>query len=324
MKKTLALLLATLAPAIAQAAEIPMAPVECTNLILPECSAVEAVFAEAYASASGVRVARAPGGPVLTGGGAPGEGAHATVPVPATEHIRVSAVRLTSRIALRASLNRADGTPIHAVDMTATTLDDIQPVADRMARALVNRTTVSETMNLKNITRTEGARPNRTFTEKVMGMKSGITVPFASGVDLAPMLSFQFDGRFEADWYFLEFGAGLTIPSNKEDTRGYGGLFSEFGGSVYIGHESPLYVGAGVIPRLFFSSDDGGVQAALYGQVGLMFMRSSSTRLYTELRVGQNVLPVRFVTTQPTPPNYISEAKNKYPTEFSLQIGIGW
>jgi hypothetical protein len=213
--------------------------------------------------------------------------------------------------------------------MTATTLDDLQPAADRMTRAMVSRTSVAQTMTLRNITRTEGTTANRTAVEKVMGIKTALIMPFASGVDLAPMLDVQFDGRFETDHYFLEIGAGLMLPTNETNRRGYGGLFAEFGGSVYLGDEgSPLYVGGGLIPRLFFSSEDGGVQAAIYGQVGYMFMRTSSTRLYAELRVAQNALPVRIgPNNQPSSsvPYYnYSDAKDKYPTEFGLQVGIGW
>jgi hypothetical protein len=159
-------------------------------------------------------------------------------------------------------------------------------------------------------------------------------MPFASDIKLSPMLSVQFDGRWEADSYFLEFGAGMALPAEHSDRRGYGGLFAEFGGSVYLGEEgSPLYVGAGLVPRLFFSSNDGGVQAAVYGQMGVMFMRTSSTRLYAEIRLSQNALPVQFERTPtPTPPTPLgyqatysdASTDDKYPTELALQMGIGW
>jgi hypothetical protein len=334
-----ACLLASLVPAVAHAAETPMAPVECTNLTLGECTAVEAVFADAYAVASGQLVARAVPPPAVVQGSGPAPGEAAPAPplppapatLPAGETLRVSAVRLTSRIALRSWLSRADGSPIHSVEMTASSLDDVQPAADRMTRALVARTSVGQTMTLKNITRTEGQRPNRTFTEKVMGLKTSLIMPFASDIDLAPMLAVQFDGRFEADSYFLEFGAGITMPTNESGRRGYGGLFAEFGGSLYLGEEgSPLYVGAGLMPRLFFTSDNGGVQAAVYGQVGVMFMRTSSTRLYAELRLAQNALPVTFdnelepSVPPSTYPRTYSQRQSKYPTEIGLQMGIGW
>ena len=213
-----------------------------------------------------------------------------------------------------------------------TSLDDLPPAAERMSRALVNRTSVVETMNIANVTRTEGARKNRTSTEKVMGFKTAFIVPYSSELNLDPMLALQFDGRFESEHYFLEFGAGLAIPSDSgdSDSRGYGGLFAEFGASAYLGPlGSPFYAGGGIIPRLFFGQNDGGVLAAFYVQAGYMFMRTSSTRLYAELRVAQNAMPVRMGRDYEQYPPVSgaavrSEPTTVYPTELGLQIGIGW
>lgn len=55
---------------------------------------------------------------------------------------------------------------------------------------------------------------------------------------------------------------------------------------------------------------------APYGQVGLMVDRTSSMRLYADLRVAQNVLPVRVAS--------LGVPRGAYPTELSGQIGIGW
>jgi hypothetical protein len=330
MKRTLvAFTLALLAPVAAEAAEVAMLPVQCTNLTDGECAAVGAVFSGAFASASGAQVTLAPDAQPPQAGGAGSPAIPAYAPPTAVERLTVTATRLSSRISLRAALHRMDGAPIHAVEMMATSLDDLPPAAERMSRALVTRTSVDQTMTLHNITRTEGAKANRTTTEKVMGMKTGLFLPVASGVDLEPMLSLQFDGRFESDRYFLEFGAGAVLPSGSGNRRGYGGLFAEFGASAYLGPDgSPLYLGGGVIPRLFFASEDGGVRAAFYAQTGLMFMRTSSTRLYAELRVAQNAIAMDFGGGEYLPgPNgtYQREAsKSVYPTEFALQVGIGW
>ena len=331
MKRTFpAFLLALLAPAaVAEAAEVAMAPVQCTNLTDGECAAVGAVFSGAFATASGAQVTLAPATPT-PGASSPAPNAvPAYAPPAAVERLTVTATRLTSRISLRAALNRIDGAPIHAVEMMATSLDDLPPAAERMSRALVNRASVDQTMTLHNITRTEGAKVNRTTTEKVMGMKTGLIMPYASGVDIDTMLSFQFDGRFESDRYFLEFGAGAVLPSSTEGRKRYGGLFAEFGASAYLGPlGSPLYLGGGVSPRLFFSSNDGGVRAAAYGQIGVMFMRTSSTRLYAELRALQNLMAMNLgngtTSVSPTGGYQVSPSKTVYPTELALQVGIGW
>ena len=126
-------------------------------------------------------------------------------------------------------------------------------------------------------------------------------------------------------------GAGVAIPSDSNDdanTRGYGGLFAEFGASAYLGPlGSPFYVGGGVIPRLFFGPSDGGVMAAFYVQAGYMFMRTSSTRLYVELRVAQNAMPVRLGRSYDSYTGTTvvrDEPTTIYPTELGVQVGIGW
>jgi hypothetical protein len=327
-RTSMAFLLAFLTPAAAHAAQVAMVPVQCTNLSEGECDAVGAVFAGAFSTASGAQVVGVPGQPAEAMPYAPPAGSSEAMA--GIDRLTVWATRLTSRIALRASLQRPDGAPIHAVEMMATTLDDLPPAADRMSRALVNRTSVDQTMNLRNITRTEGKQANRTTTEKIMGMKTALVMPFASGVDLDPMLALQFDGRFEFERYFLEIGAGAMLPSDSSERRGYGGVFAEFGASAYLGADgSPLYVGGGFVPRIYGSSGDGGVRAAVYGQTGLMFMRTSSTRLYAEVRLSQNVIPMAFrgqyvPTTSPNYTSTVSSDKSVYPTELGLQVGIGW
>src|SRR5690606_15838981 len=103
-----------------------------------------------------------------------------------------------------------------------------------------------------------------------------------------------FDARLEAKSYFLEFGAGVLLPSSSayesEEQLAYGGVVGEIGASYYLMHTdvSP-YVGAGVMPRVLSASP---ANLAVYGQAGFMFFRTSSSRLYAELRVAQNVTPM--------------------------------
>jgi hypothetical protein len=73
---------------------------------------------------------------------------------------------------------------------------------------------------------------------------------------------------------------------------------------------------------------------AVYGQGGVMFFREGATRLYVELRVAQNLLPVTFGGDIPPDvydpgtgtylPGAAPEKKSFYPTEFSLNIGMGF
>jgi hypothetical protein len=60
-----------------------------------------------------------------------------------------------------------------------------------------------------------------------------------------------------------------------------------------------------------------------------MFFRESSTRLYVDLRVGQNLLPVTFASEPGFDPDTgaalaPSGEVKLFPTEFTLSIGMGF
>ena len=150
-------------------------------------------------------------------------------------------------------------------------------------------------MKLETVTKTEGKRPNRTWIEQVTGFKAAFTYPVGYVAEIAPMLNIGFNGRFESTHSFLEFGAGFVIPGGIDAERTYGGVYGELGANWYLGSASTSpYLGAGVLPRLASSTI---INLAPYVQAGLMFFRESSSRLYADLRVAQNVLPVGFSET---------------------------
>ena len=247
----------------------------------------------------------------------------------ASEYLYITAVRLKERVVVTATLYSADGKMLHSAKMSADSLDDIEPASERIAMALVGRKSTKQTRTLDTITKSEGRKPNRTWVEKVMGIKAGLTYPLGYGETIAPMMNFGFNGRLESRTYFVEFGAGFSIPALRKDDGSelsYGGLYSELGFNYYLGDSnvSP-YVGGGVLPRLMGRSI---TNFAPFAQGGLMFFRESSTRLYTDLRVAQNVLPVRFVRTSvPDDAGYdydYTDERRLYPTEFTFSVGVGW
>jgi hypothetical protein len=158
-----------------------------------------------------------------------------------------------------------------------------------------------------------------------MGLKSAVAWPRASGTSFDPSISLQFDGRLETHAGFLEFGAGAVLPTDSSSTKdGLGGVFAEFGGSLYLAEQNTSpYVGVGFVPRIYFTSHGGGANAAAYGQVGVMFMRESSSRIYVEFRATQAVTPIE----EDTYTDYytgITQTRSLYPLELGLQIGVGW
>jgi hypothetical protein len=325
---TLTLVLSPLVTTFANAAELAVLPVQGTNLEAGEIEAIGVLLANAYAAESKLDVL----GPVEVAKrqetvDAAGGTAALVSALGVKEYVEVSAVRLKTKITIRAAVREAGGEVVHAVDMTAASLDDLDQVAERMAKALFNRTTIAAAQTIHNVTKTEGKVPNRTFSQQVLGLKTAFTLPVARGLRFQPMMSLSFDGRYETDKGFLEFGIGVALPTMSSHGKSMGGLFTEFGGNYYLGGDSTSpYVGGGVIPRIYWGIDDGGVRAAIYGQAGLMFMRESSTRMYTELRIAQNVLPFTGHSHDVHYPLYDPPGKSHdyYPTELSLNVGIGW
>jgi hypothetical protein len=172
-------------------------------------------------------------------------------------------------------------------------------------------------------TRLENRRPS----EKVIGFKAGLYFPWAKNANISPVMSLQFDMRMEMNRFFLEFGAGLMLPTDIgsrcndwSDTpcnskRGHmGALTAELGASYYLtdGNVAP-YIGVGLLPRLLFDGNGNLAMMSGYGQLGLMFPRDSSTRFYCDVRVAQAMTDLR-----------LDNHRAVHPLETDLHVGVGW
>jgi hypothetical protein len=319
----LGLALGVLGHAGVASADTAVMPVEGRNLTAGDSEAIGRLFADAYATTSQERVvAPRPTDPDADFALVPADEAKR---VGANEYVVIYAVGLGEKVKLRATRYALDGTVIHTVNMDAASLDDLDVVTERMAKALWLEVTPRETRTPETVTAQEGRAPNRVSTEKVVGVKTSYIQGFATDLKLGPLLGVGFDDRLEGESYFIEFGAGLLLPAQDyNQSRGnYGGAYAEFGASYYLSNgETSPYVGAGVLPRFIITDHDAGTQLSVYGQAGVMFMRSSSTRLYLDARVAQSVTPVRFETQTPTSDPYSSTSV--HPLEVGLEVGIGW
>ncbi len=300
-------------------ADTAVMPVEGRNIGANEADVIGRLFADAYATASQERVV-APRPLDLDADFAPVPADEAKR-VGADEYVVIYVVGLGEKVKLRATRYALDGTVIHVASMDAASHDDLDVVTERMAKALWLEVTPRETRTPETVTRQETRPTNRVSSEKVMGLKASYIQGFATDLKLKPMLGFGFDGRIESDIYFIEFGVGVLIPaqSYSPSREGYGGVYSEFGASLYLTQSdvSP-YVGAGFLPRFIITDENAGAQFAAYGQLGLMFMRSSSTRLYVDVRAAQSLTPVSFGD------HYENDDTDARPFELGLQVGIGW
>jgi len=304
-------------------ATVMVAPVEGTNLSPSQVDAIGQTLTSAYQAAQSE--------PVIPLGAArqaieeTGGVQNAAKKLGASEYVYVTAVRLETRIVITATRYTSDGGVVHTSKMTAANLDDVDLTAERVAKGLIAKKPEAETGTPESVTANESKAPNQTWTKQVPGFKAGLVYPIGWGKTIEPMMTAGFDIRLEGKDKFLEFGVGLIIPPGASSKLSYGGVYSELGLNYYLTQNSTApYLGFGLMPRLMSRQV---TNLAPYLQGGVMFFRESRTRAYVDIRVAQNVLPVGFGSTYTydaaTGASTSSEKQNLYPTEVSLQFGIG-
>lgn len=274
------------------------------NVEPTQVSALLAVCARAYTRVSGQDVI------VADGREAPSS----------TETIELNVVGLGKTTLLSALRKSASGERIHQVSIEASTFEDGPVVCERLALALVNKTSVEETRTHATVTDAESRkRARRLRSNHSLGAKVGLIIPLANGEDLSPIGTVGFNVHFESGQWLHQLGAGLLIPAAMTSTRSYGGVGVELGTNYILTNtDFAPYVGAGLQPRLVFSGSV--FNLVPYAQIGALLSRSSSTRFFAELRVGQNVFPALSPTAVPGAANGAAV----YPTELSFNVGLGF
>jgi hypothetical protein len=335
-----------LSSAQAQPAVVAVMPVQGVNLTEGQCEAVGVLFANALARETNVAVAS----PMETKQvlQQTKTSRAAATQLGALEYVELRAIQLGARVTLAGIRYAKDGRELFRAETSALSLDDMEAATAQLARALAWRQPIPGVLPPTAVTETgetppvAGPAPSAKGYPSTLGVKTGLIIPIASGRSISPMMSLQFDGRMGTRDYFVEFGAGVAIATdNGDSSTSYriDGVFAELGGSYYLSNGSIApYIGGGVSPRILASSvrspnsmygdtyysDDSntGARCALYGQVGVNFSRDSRSRIYSELRVSQNVIGF---SNQVTNSNNVSVSTGTYyPTEFALQVGIGW
>jgi len=321
-------------------------PVQGVNLTEGQCEAIGVLFANALAREANAAIAS----PIETKQAVQQAKTlqAAATQLGAAEYVELRAIQLGAKVALGGIRYARDGRELFRAETSAASLDDMEVATARLARALAWRQPIVGMMPSETVAGTgePAPMPSPAPTPKgypsTLGVKTALIIPVASGRSISPMMSLQFDGRMGTRDYFVEFGAGFAIATDNEYSSNsfrIDGVFAELGGSYYLSNGSIApYIGGGVSPRIMASSvrspnsmygdtyysDDSntGARCALYGQIGVNFSRDSRSRIYSEVRVSQNVIGF---SNQITNSNDVSVSTGTfYPTEFALQVGIGW
>lgn len=307
---------------VAHAEGVGVFPVVGTNLSPGESDAIGQLFAEAYAAQT-QRVVAGPAALAESLQRTHSESDSARE-LGLSEYIHVEAVRLTTRIAIYASLRNQYGSSLYELRATAYSLDDMQAVSERIAASLARRTSLENTRTIDNITMREAHGQNHMFLEKIFGARFGVVAPFAPHLENQASLLLQFDARLEKPDYFLELSAGFWLPSRTNSHDALGGFVGQLGGSYYLSHTSVSpYIGLGISPRAYLGEYEG-AGLAINAQVGVMFLRESSTRLYAELRVDQNLIQIKPSIDEFESNGTQTSVHAVLPTECSFAVGLGF
>lgn len=295
-------------------ASVLVVPVDGVNLDEGEIAAIEQLIASSYRAESRETVIGA--AEAKRAMSEVGTHKEAAENLGASEYIHVTATRLETKIVLSATLYSSDGTAKHTAKITATSLDDLEPASERLAKALLERQSSKNVRDLDNVTSTEGGKTNRVETQKYAGFKTALAVPIGWTDPVSTILLGGVSIRRESDSNFIEFGLGIMIPAGNYDFA-YGGVYGDLGLNFYLMQaDTSPYLGFGVMPRLASREV---ANLAPYAQAGVTFFRVSTTRLYVEFKVAQNVLPVGVARE-----TWDGEVVLLYPTELTGAMGVAW
>jgi hypothetical protein len=334
---TLALALlstSTLAAGHAQAAAtVAVMPVQGVNLTEGQSDAIGVMFANAFARETNVVVASPiETKPVLLEART---SLAAAARLGVFEYIEIAAVQLGTKTTLNGKRFSKQGGELFRAEAAANGLDDMGNAIARLARALAWPQMVPPSPSAEPVVSPYSALPPAPTGPRpypaALGVKSGIHFPMASGKTLASMMSLQFLARIGPRGSFAEVGAGFVVPSTTASGSNaieMGGLFAELGGGGYLSDGSIApYLGGGVSPRIWFVDSSGtggstsGATCTVYGMAGVTFTRDNRAPLFGELHVSQYVVGLARESYSQTG---VLVSDTFYPTELSLQVGIGW
>ncbi|MFT3840682.1 MAG: hypothetical protein QM723_27075 [Myxococcaceae bacterium] len=211
---------------------------------------------------------------------------------------------------------KGDGQNVDA-QLTMERLEEAPTLVPRLADSVYRQVPLEETRDRHNVSLAESqGGALRVGNQRMLGVKLSFGAPVSGNASFNGMGSIGFDARFEREHYFVELGANLILPGPGTN-KSYGGAGADLGIDYFITNsDTAFYFGGGILPRLLFSDGmNSPLNVAPYLQLGLLFDRSARMRLYADVRVAQNLLPVREGSGTPV---------DTYPTELTVQVGIGW
>jgi len=322
--------LAGLASAEADAAVVAVMPVQGVNLTEGQCDAIGVLFANAFARETNVAVVSPLDTKPLLAQGQSHTAAAGHLGV--REYVVLRALQLGERVTLAGIRYTREGQEVFRSETAATDMDDMEQATARLARSLAWRLPVARPIAPGPPPEIPAPPARPSGYPKALGVKGGIWFPTSLGSDASfeQMVSFQFAGRVGTRESFVEFGVGAAIPASSVSSANQismGGVFAEIGGGFHLaqGGVAP-YLAGGISPRIWHVDAQGdmsgtGATLTVHGTAGITFTRDSRARVYGEIRISQYLIGLKTETSSYSSP---VQGPTYHPTEFGLQVGVGW
>jgi len=256
-----------------------------------------------------------------------------------SEYIVISAITLNQKIMLDAVLYDNHANKIFRVENTVLSLDELPNACISLVTLLSSKSEEAQPVHVetqdtkvKQDKEVEQEKQDDFFLEKIIGVKFGGLQPFHDDTTFEPHITIGFNMKIESQKFFIEFGVGPLIPTVLDEIKDntdlvYGGVNLELGACFYLSNNpmASVYLGGGLNPRILFYPSQ--IVINPYISFGLMFMRKSSMRVYTNIKIAQFIQELKYKEDIWDSENYMTSHILRYkvrPLELGLEVGVGW
>ncbi|MDG5815468.1 hypothetical protein QA601_10285 [Chitinispirillales bacterium ANBcel5] len=195
---------------------------------------------------------------------------------------------------------------------TTSNIDDIGEACRNLAQQIVKR---NKDISTSDKSARVEVRPKDTFSIN-HGIKIISKYSYYDNLKLSPIISFGYQGKIQTHYYFVEYFAGPFFPSigHIDTVYDYGsGINFSLGAAVIAPFDMVFpYIGAGLNPKVLFSSSLEASTLSIYSLFDISFFESFPIQLNVEGRLAFALTPINIADD------------SIRPREFSVAFGFGW
>lgn len=188
-----------------------------------------------------------------------------------------------------------DGGVVMQDRITAASIEDLEPIAARIAVSVSTGTPLADSATVDTVTDNEAREPRRIQTMFTSGLRVGAMVPMRDSFGGANALtSWTLFGMFEYPQFGFIADLGFQSTADTDDDVGAFGFHLDLGGFKFLSPSSTsVYVGGGVGFRATsvdsMSGDDSASGPGVFASVGVVLLRTSDFHLIADARYDLNL-----------------------------------